>query len=88
MSAELESKIAAWETILSDEAGRPRTIQRIEFEAVGTKVRFSLFGDGRRLQTISVAMRDLGELLEATKLFMGIATGDPTGLDLSEPSPT
>ena len=84
MDSELETKIAQFAAILNDEQGNPRPIERIEFEPLGRQVRFTIWSQGTRLQSITAAMRDLDGLLEATKLILACETGDPSGIDLDQ----
>ena len=72
-----DPRVAAWAEILIDETGELRPIERISFEPLGSKVRWSVYSEGRLLQAFTTTMDDVGELLEATGLFLATATGDP-----------
>ena len=76
---ELETKIEHMTEALTDDRGELVPIERIDFERIGRQIRWSVWSDGRRLQSITTRIGELAGLLEASKLLLEMAVADAAG---------
>jgi hypothetical protein len=83
-AAHEEAKIAELMAVLTDETGNLRPIERIEFEPIGSKIRYTLWSNGRRLQTVMAPAGDVVGLLKATQIFLAVATGDLAAMSTAD----
>lgn len=73
---ELETKIEHMTEALTDERGELLPLDRIDFERIGRQIRWSVWSDGRRLQSITTRIDDVAGLMEASKLLLEMAVAD------------